>query len=91
MALSAYWHVHLGSSNQHIMRTGTMSEREVGHVVAHLADGRQLLDLLAERDQVGDVFEAGAEEGGVERGDDHHFPGVGSFFTEFFDLQIEYQ
>lgn len=62
------------------------SEGEVGILVADLADGGKLLDLLCFGDEVDDVLEACAQEGAVEGGDDHHLAKVGGLLRELNHL-----
>lgn len=58
IAFTAERHVHVGTANKLLRRPLAGAERVVGVRRANLADGRQLLDLLAERNQLQDVLPA---------------------------------
>ena len=55
MALATERHVHVRAANERGAALGRGSKREAGVLLAKLAYGRQLLDLLALRDQREDL------------------------------------
>jgi len=63
VALTADGHVFISASDEAVVRFISRPEREGRALLAQLADGGQLLDLLALGDEVDDDVERAAEEG----------------------------
>ena len=89
VALATERHVHVSTANQRGAALGRGSRREAGVLLAKLAYGRQLLDLLALRDQREDVLEATPQERALKGSDDYDFLLVGRHFGELDDVSEE--
>jgi len=86
VALATQRHVHVSAANQRGTALRRCSKCEAGVLLAKLAYGRQLLDLLALRDQREDVLEAAAQERALKGSDDYDFLLVGRHFSELDDV-----
>ena len=89
MALATERHVHVRAANERGAALGRGSKGEAGVLLAKLAYGRQLLDLLALRDQREDVLEATPQERALKGSDDYDFLLVGRHFGELDDVSEE--
>ena len=66
MALTAERHVHILSTNHHVAVLAGRSERVAGVLLAELADGSQLLNLLTLGDQLEYAWEGTTHEGSLQ-------------------------
>ena len=89
VAFTAQRHVHVGTADELLGRALACAERIVGVRRADLADGGQLLDLLAERNQFEDVLPALLLVRAVQSTHNDDLAGVGSRFSEINDLNEE--
>ena len=86
MALTAERHVHVGASDHALALLGGSAERERGVLLAEFADGRQLLDLLAQGNQLVDCLPGAAVKCALQRRDDHDLPRVGCLFRKLHQV-----
>ena len=77
MALATEGHVHVFAADHGLAVFAGGAESEAGTLFAQFADGRQLLDLLALRNQLDDLREGAAQESALQRRNNHHFPVAG--------------
>ena len=66
MALTAERHVHILSTNHHVAVLAGRSECVAGVLLAELADGSQLLNLLTLGDQLEYAWEGTTHEGSLQ-------------------------
>ena len=66
MTLTAEGHVHVLSANHHVAVLAGCSERIAGVLLAELADGGQLLDLLTFGNQLQYAWEGTTHEGSLQ-------------------------
>lgn len=86
VALSAKWHVHIGTSDKRCAVLRGSSKRETGVLLAKLADSTELFNLLTLRDQRHYVLERAAQKGPLQRSNDYNFLLVGSHFCKLNDV-----
>lgn len=86
VALTAHGLIHVLPADHLSDMLGRRTDVKGGLMIASLADGLQLLDLLTLRHQVDDGREHGTYTGGVKRCDDYHFTMVGGMLGKSGDL-----
>ena len=89
MALSTQRHVHVLATDHHLAVLARRAESETRVLLAQLADGRQLLYLLALGNQGQNVGESSAEEGALEARNDDDLASISGLLTKLNDVGEE--